>query len=218
MRRRPNTGIRQPARVGHPPGPLSGQSPRHCATQGSDVTPDDSERNCGHRGTHSSDKLQLEQTALEATMHIRTSPLHDKMAFPPDNNSNPQRSTGERNRQSPLDRFSSRLECESGCNLADSTARRATLVDATARLYQRICRGHQRRQRHKAGKNTRIARRARYPRPFRCIRGPVHVSHSQKRMTATNLNSFSFQKGEDLSRGMPGTFHRHVGLFMLACA
>ena len=53
---------------------------------------------------------QLEQTALEATMRIRTSPVHDDMASPQDNTSNPRRPNRERDTQSPLDRLSSMLE------------------------------------------------------------------------------------------------------------
>ena len=51
----------------------------------------------------------LEQTALEATVRIRTTPLYDDMASP-QANSNPRRATRKRNTLSPLDQFAETLE------------------------------------------------------------------------------------------------------------
>ncbi|KAH6704231.1 hypothetical protein BKA61DRAFT_581465 [Leptodontidium sp. MPI-SDFR-AT-0119] len=53
---------------------------------------------------------QLEQTALEATLRIRTTPFYDDMASPGDNNRTPRRTSQRSGAQSPLDQFSSILE------------------------------------------------------------------------------------------------------------
>ncbi|RDL32701.1 uncharacterized protein BP5553_09157 [Venustampulla echinocandica] len=53
---------------------------------------------------------QLEQTALEATIRIRSTPSHKDMASPADNNRVPRRTPRRSSAQSPLDQFSSILE------------------------------------------------------------------------------------------------------------
>jgi hypothetical protein len=53
---------------------------------------------------------QLEQTALESTMRIRTTPLYEEMAIPEDNNTASRMTSQESNSQSPLNQFSSILE------------------------------------------------------------------------------------------------------------
>ncbi len=57
-----------------------------------------------------STQQQLEQTALETTMRIRTTPLYEEMAIPKDNNTAPRRTSQGSNAQSPLSHFSSILE------------------------------------------------------------------------------------------------------------
>src|SRR6266699_1800746 len=52
---------------------------------------------------------QLEQTALEATLRIRTTPLYDIIASPQDSTSTPGRTRRTLDKQSPLDRLSSIL-------------------------------------------------------------------------------------------------------------
>jgi ribonuclease HI len=53
---------------------------------------------------------QLEQTALEATMRIRTTPIYEDMASLEGNNGTPRTTSQRSSTQSPLDQFSSILE------------------------------------------------------------------------------------------------------------
>jgi hypothetical protein len=61
---------------------------------------------------------QLEQTALEATIRIRTTPLYEEMALPKNTNK----------AQSPLDRFSSTLECKYNVQLDQLEKRQQHIV------------------------------------------------------------------------------------------
>lgn len=58
---------------------------------------------------------QLEQTALEATMRIRTTPLHDDMTTAKIRRGETGTPIQGRSEQSPLERFSSTLESKHGC-------------------------------------------------------------------------------------------------------
>ncbi|OKL55294.1 hypothetical protein UA08_09424 [Talaromyces atroroseus] len=60
---------------------------------------------------------QLEQTALEATIRIRTTPLHDDMATTETESGDTRTPIQRRSEQSPLDRFSSTLESKHGLRL-----------------------------------------------------------------------------------------------------
>lgn len=53
---------------------------------------------------------QLEQTALKATIRIRSTPLYDNMARPYGHNNGARRTGRKRNTQSPLDQLSDILE------------------------------------------------------------------------------------------------------------
>ena len=71
---------------------------------------------------------QLEQTALEATMRIRTSPIYDDMAVPGGAHIVSRRTKREQNKQSPLDRFSSILEQKYDLQLEKLEKRRPHVV------------------------------------------------------------------------------------------